>query len=250
MLLSSQRPTHIGENEYHMGRMNLSFSEEQIGRDRDSTMNEDAKLVWVTNMLMQTDNLFGFSAESTQGDPKEYLRNIYKYQVGDEVPPGFLPDIMWSNDAEDDRRKNLPDFFRANDFLIISRKFADVLRQFDYGDSEIIPVRLVHSDQESPYPGDHQLLYLREAKEAFEPDYSSRFRRPRMEGQAHLGSMSGIPADGDISVNPSATDGADLWQDPRLLKSIFFSDRLMRALLEQNLLGGVKYFRCPVVSHI
>ena len=41
-----------------------------------------APSVWVSNLLMQTANLFGFACPSTEGDPKAYLANIFLYDSG------------------------------------------------------------------------------------------------------------------------------------------------------------------------
>ena len=204
--------------------------------------------VWVSNLLMQTANLFGFACRSTEGDPKAYLANIYLYNTGQPVPEGFLPDVMWASDAADDRLTRLPHLFRANDFLVVSGDLAALLGRFDLGASKMHPVQLLHRDRTTPYAGAHHVLELREAKEAFEPTRSARWRPPRAEGQAHLGGMPGAPKDGDIAVNPAALQGADLWRDPRLLRSLFLSDRLRAAMHEAGMLGGVKTFRCEVMA--
>ena len=59
--------------------------------------------VWVSNLLMQMTKLFGFACTSTEGGPEAYLANIYHYDIGQPVPEGFLPDVMWTSDSADDR---------------------------------------------------------------------------------------------------------------------------------------------------
>jgi hypothetical protein len=155
---------------------------------------------------------------------------------------------MWSDDAGDDRVKRLPHLFQASDFLVVSDVLAGVLRSFDLGASRLVPVTLLHRDRTTPYAGTHLVLNLRERKEAFEPEHSKKFDPPLYPDQKYLGAVVGKPEDGDISVSAAALAGADIWRDPRLLKSLFFSDRLMAAMRKAKVLGRVRTFRCPVVT--
>ena len=207
--------------------------------------------VWASNMLMQPQNLFGFSCAGYERDPEEWVANLRRMDRGEPVPADFIPDVMWSDDADDDRVQRLPHLSRASNFLVVSETLADVLRRFDLGASRLVPVTLLHRDRTTPYAGTYLILDLRERKEAFEPEYSKKFDRPLfpdLPSHKFLGSVSGRPQDGDISVNSSALVGANIWRDPRLLKSMFFSGPLMTAMRKAKVLGGVWTFRCPVVT--
>ncbi len=203
--------------------------------------------VWASNMLMQGQNLFGFSWASRERDLKEWVSNLHRIERGEPVPDDVLPDVMWADDADDDRVERLPHLFRACNLLVVSETLAALLRRFDLGASRLVPVTLLHRDRTTPYAGTHFILDLRERKEAFEPEHSKRFNRPLLPGHTHLGAVIGRPQDADISVSAAALAGADVWRDPRLLESLFFSDRLMTAMRTAKVLGGVRTFRCPVV---
>ena len=203
------------------------------------------RAVWATDLLMSTQNLFGFSCA---GHERDWVADLCRFDRGEPVPDDFLPDVLWADDWDDDRLERLPHLFRACGFLIVSDTLAEVLREVDLGTSLLRPVRLLHSDRARPYPGTHLILDLRERKEAFEPEHSRKFTPRRYPDQPHWGSVSGKPQDGDISVSAAALAGADVWHDPRLLASLFFSDHLMAAMRKAKLLDGVRTFRCPVVT--
>ena len=207
--------------------------------------------VWASNMLMQGQNLFGFSWAEYERDPKGAVASLLRMERGEPVPDDVVPDVMWSDDADDDRVERLPHLLQASNFLVVSDTLADLLRRFDLGTSRLCPVTLLHRDRATPYTGTHFVLDLRERKEAFEPEHSKRFDRPLfpdLPSHTFLGSVSGRPEDGDISVSTAALVGADIWRDPRLLASLFFSDRLMTVMKKAKVLGGVRTFRCPVVT--
>lgn len=206
------------------------------------------RAVWASDMLMSTRNLFGFSCAGYERDPEQWVDNLRRIDSGEPVPDDFLPDVMWVDEADDDRVKRLPHLFRASNLLVVSETVADLLRGFDLGASRLAPVTLLHRNRTTAFSGTHLILDLRERKEAFEPKHSRRFTPPRYPDQTHLGSVSGKPEDGDISVSAAAHVGADIWRDPRLLKSLFFSDRLVTAMETAKVLGGVRTFRCPVVT--
>ncbi len=217
---------------------------DQIHKDGDGAN----RAVWASNMLMQGQNLFGFSCAGYERNPEEWVANIRRIDRGEPVPDNFMPDVMWADDPDDDRVERLPHFLRASNILVVSDVLADLLRRFDLGASRLAPVTLLHRDRATPFPGTHLILDVRERKEAFEPEHSKQFNRPRYPEQTHLGSVVGQPEDGDISVSAAALVGADVWRDLRLLKSLFFGDRLMTTMQQAKVLDGVWTFRCPVVT--
>lgn len=61
--------------------------------------------------------------------------------------------------------------------------------------------------------------------------------RPRQRSHSHENYM----------VNPPLDDGADLWGDPNLADTFFFSDALATVIKEEKL-QGMKLFPCTIVS--
>lgn len=203
--------------------------------------------VWVSRLLLDPETMFGFTCEERDRDKDQFLKVVKKFVAGEALDDAELPDVMWVSFAEDDRRKTLPHIFKVNDFVAVSSQMADVLRGFDLGRSRLVPVRLMHADRETPFPGEHFLLHIREDKAGFEPDHSARFKRPKRDWNEFLGKLELEPEDNDVSVNPGVLAGSDLWYDRTLMASLFASDALMAAMRAAKVLGRTAFFRCPVL---
>ena len=206
-----------------------------------------ANVVWISRIRQSATEIFGFSCAQREKDRRAFVDLIVSFESGHRLPEGALPEVMWSSDASDSRKKTLPHMFMANGFLAVSDKMAEVLRRFDLGPSELHPVRLLRMDRQTPYPGEHFLFQIRAQKEGFEPDYSRRFKPKRYTDQTHWASLHVDARDDDVSMNGTVLQGPDVWQDPRLLDMVFFSDRLMAAMREAKVLGRMHIVRAPVI---
>ena len=206
------------------------------------------RAVWASDLLMSSQNLFGFSCAGHERDSKAWVADLRRFNGGEPVPDDFLPEVLWAGDRDDDRLERLPNLFQACGFLVVSDTLADILRGFALGASRLLPVKLLHGDRAKPYPGMHLILDLRERKEAFEPEHSRKYTPRFFPEQPFLGSAGVTTQDGDISVSAVALAGADIWHDPQLLKSLFLSDPLMASMKKAKVLSGVRTFRCPVVT--
>ena len=58
---------------------------EQVDKD---TQGAD-RAVWASNMLMQGQNLFGFTCAGYERDPEEWVANLYRLEGGEPVPDDF-----------------------------------------------------------------------------------------------------------------------------------------------------------------
>ncbi|MEM9795527.1 MAG: hypothetical protein AAF919_03500, partial [Pseudomonadota bacterium] len=159
-----------------------------------------------------------------------------------------LPTEMWTVFEDDDRRKTLPHIFMAGGYLAVSEKLADILRQFDLGASRLTPVRLLHIDRKTPYPGEHFLFQIKVRKRGFEPDHSARWRPNKYEWNDWIGAPMLTQQDDDITVNPTIRAGADIWIDPDLDRALFLSDRLASAIRDAKLLGPLRLYRTPILK--
>jgi hypothetical protein len=57
---------------------------DQVHRNDDGA----DRAVWASNMLMQGQNLFGFSGAGYERDPKEFVANLRRMNRGEPVPDG------------------------------------------------------------------------------------------------------------------------------------------------------------------
>jgi hypothetical protein len=120
--------------------------------------------------------------------------------------------------------------------LVVSKKFRDVLVEFDLGSSRLYRVPIYRDEQKTPSDlAPHYVLHVSEQKpDTFVPDRSTNVQEMR-----HRGFPDGRPlgkwqpfGDGPdlLAVNQAAAAGVDLWADPKLTKRLFLTDRLKRAI--------------------
>ena len=96
----------------------------QVHRDCQRT----ERAVWASDLLLSTQNLFGFSCARKERDSKEWVANLSRFNRGEPVPDDFLPDVLWARDWDDDLLERLPHLFQACGFLVVSDTLANLLR--------------------------------------------------------------------------------------------------------------------------
>ena len=122
----------------------------------------------------------------------------------------------------------------AGGYIVISRKFRDVLAEFELGKTRLIELQLYQSDGETPSDTPpHYILNVAETKPCFVPEESENVKRFVQWGEAEP--RPGAPWVSVYSrdlpaVRASAAEGVDLWGDPVLDERLFFSDRLKQAI--------------------
>ena len=206
--------------------------------------------VWLSISHIKSDLSFGFTSEMLEHDEQILVTRLLAFKRGELLTSNEVPASMWialRARSKDDRR-SLPDLFVAGGFLAVSEAFAEVLREFDLGRTRLHPVELLHADKETPFPGRRYLLNIAEVRRHFSPEHSLRYEAFPHSTTSFVGSVGNAVVDGDISVNPDALGGPDLWIDDTLVSHFFCSDRLVRALRAANVASRVPLHRCRVVA--
>jgi hypothetical protein len=122
----------------------------------------------------------------------------------------------------------------ADGFIVISRKFRDVLAGFELGRTRLIELPVYQSDGETPSDTPpHYILNVAETKPCFVPaesEYVQRFVQWN-ETEPRPGAPWVADARRDrLAVRASAAEGVHLWGEPVLRERLFFSDRLKQAI--------------------
>ncbi|WP_209599144.1 hypothetical protein [Ruegeria sp. HKCCSP351] len=141
----------------------------------------------------------------------------------------------------------LPEIFNGPYGPVVSRAVANVLREAELGKTKIYPLNVCQHDRVTPVEGEYFTLALGEQKTAFVPDRSNMVKP--MGNKPDTWMKRGMkPKDFDIVVSGIALEGPDLWVDPRLYWSLFFSARLVKALKAAKLTRRFGLSKCKVVS--
>lgn len=204
---------------------------------------------WLSVSHVKSELLFGFTCDLFQNDSATTLSRLEAFTRGGAIEDGHLPSVMWIRPqrAVHDRRK-LPHLFSAAGLLTISEAFAEVLRDFDLGQTRLHPVELLHSNRSVPFPGHYYFLNIAEVRRYFSPEFSTRFEAMPNSATSYIGSVGNELQDDDVTLVPAARNGPDLWIDDTLLSHFFCSDRLAQALRAAKVTRQLPLFRCRVLQ--
>ena len=130
-------------------------------------------------------------------------------------------------------------------FLTVSEKVADVIRRFDLGEGELVPVPLFKADLQTPWPKKYYYINYGGHKDTFLPEISKsiQLQIPREAPKKSTYSVH-APADLDVALLDIANSGADIWIEQYVRNKLFLSATLVDALLTKKM--GPIYLLDPI----
>lgn len=164
-------------------------------------------------------------------------------EAGERMSAEHFPKQIFA-EYPDKKEGRQPDLFLAAGAVVVSAACANVLRQFDLGQSSLYPIKLFQHDRRTPVEGEYFCLNIGERKDAFLPDHSPLVR---VLGDKSM-KMRPYLEDGDVAVSPAALEGPDLWVSPPLIRIFFLSDRLTQALRTAKMAKVFGFRACRVVK--
>ena len=182
-----------------------------------------------------------------QTPPPEVFDAIQKVNEGIPLDRSELPELasVWNESAF--AKKG--DLFGIGGFYAVRGKMAEVLQKFDLGEGGLIPVPLLKSDLKTPWPEPVWWLNFGATKGCFVPEESKglRFLVDHRDGYK-IWSFNGSTEDDMIAVSPRALEGTALWVERALLRQIFISGNLVRALAEAKVKPKLRLSRVHIVG--
>ena len=180
-------------------------------------------------------------------EPEGTLDLLYRYQRGEALPREAFPEAAYVFDW--DRFGRVGDLFMLGPFLAVKGKLAEVLSQFDLGQGGLIPFPIYQEDRTTPVDGDFYIWKLGAQKDGFLPDQSPRIR-PFGIGRNVVKNVWDPPPDvedEDITLSAAVAGSPDVWCDPKLRESLFFSDSLYAAIGAAKTKNVFEFHRCRLV---
>ena len=179
------------------------------------------------------------------------LDYIHEFRRHDPAERDQAPDYIFFNlsGLREDYKRKLPDIFTiTGGLIVISERFADLLRGFELGQTRLFEVPLFERDQKTPRPGRWFILHIAAKKSAFVPEASSGVKE-KDHAPPGLWEPDRLVKTDVVAVRASAAEGEDLWVDTHYSWRIFFSDRLRQAIKEAGIKGSNFVLRpCIVVD--
>ncbi|MDX8500901.1 hypothetical protein RFM99_21125 [Mesorhizobium sp. VK4C] len=205
------------------------------------TQSQDAR-VWASRAFMDSTRIKAFTADPLPTG-MDLGQMAEMNEAGERMSAEHFPKQIFA-EYPDKKEGRQPDLFLAAGAVVVSAACANVLRQFDLGQSSLYPIKLFQHDRRTPVEGEYFCLNIGERKDAFLPDHSPLVR---VLGDKSM-KMRPYLEDGDVAVSPAALEGPDLWVSPPLIRIFFLSDRLTQALRTAKMAKVFGFRACRVVK--
>ena len=165
-----------------------------------------------------------------------------KFVRGEYIDPSWFPNKIY----QDHKAAKLADISLVqNGLILISERLADVLRSFELGKNQLVETELYDHTRQARLSDQYFFLNVTEKKPgSFVYEES---KGPFMGDAAH-GFLTSTIGYGGIAVRESAVlGGVDLWMDPILKRTPFFSGPLGDAI-KKGKFGRTGLKPCVVLS--
>ena len=202
--------------------------------------------VWVTDLFRQVSKKMeleyppGVTNEQYWGRVSGPHRDFEPVDI--EVVPTFA---FASGGPSTAFLKRPPDAFVAG-LPLVSKRFRDLLLQFDLGDTRFCPVELRRMNKKTPLEqSEYFLLNVTETKQGAVDREASGIRL--INEETGVWRKSWDQPFGVCTVHAWAAEGVDLWGERRIVDTLFLSDRLAKAIKAERI-RGPKLIPCTVVD--
>ncbi|HMO06582.1 MAG TPA: hypothetical protein PKD10_02900 [Paracoccaceae bacterium] len=116
-------------------------------------------------------------------------------------------------------------------YLALHRDVAAIFARFDLGGGRLHPIDLIEHDRTTLISSDYAILTPGNAFEAFDLERSTGVKRIAfMDKVHHVVEVAGAKDRPVYVLQPGFSCAPDVWVDPRVMSSLFLSDRLVDAL--------------------
>lgn len=161
--------------------------------------------------------------------PREQRRELFtrpmlNYQPAD---PAHAPTKAWAYRITKAQSRGLPDFFEIQDGMpCVSARARALLERFDLGGSQFFDIELMLYEETAMPKGPYFYFNMTSVK----PGTVLFDRSPvrKMTSGEWQTASAGADSHKDFTVSAQSVEGADIWGDPRLIDSVFFSEALPR----------------------
>jgi hypothetical protein len=125
--------------------------------------------------------------------------------------------------------------------ILLSEPIVEVLRRFDLGTVQLVPVDVYFSDRVRKAALNYYHFVVGTRRRAIDEALSRNLTRP------YGLYSSGSTETDDIVVRRSGIDGAVIWMDEELGGKPFFIDPIVRALKAEKLASRFAFQRCRLI---
>lgn len=178
---------------------------------------------------------------------QEQLQNALRHNRGEKLKREDFVEAVYVFDPK--RWSRVKDLFAIEGFFCVKGKLAELLKEFDLGDGELVEFPIYEMDKTTRLPGPFYFLNFGSQKDCFLPEETKGARLIAKNKEKGVEIWRGPPdaVDGDIAVAASALEGADLWVDPKLKSAFFMSGALHDAIEAAKLKIDFRFSKARMV---
>jgi hypothetical protein len=180
--------------------------------------------------------------------PEGRLEAILRYARGEPLPREAFPEAAHVFDRK--RFERLGDLSAVGGFYIVKGKLAQVLAQCKLCRGGLIPLPIYQEDRVTPMDSEWFIWDFGEQKSALLPEQSRQIRPDGIGLNVVKNRWVVWPdlADDDVALlKEAASAPPDVWCDPRLRGSLFFSGALVEALGVAKIKIDFSLRRCRLI---
>ncbi|SDT95116.1 hypothetical protein SAMN05428979_0667 [Stappia sp. ES.058] len=173
-------------------------------------------------------------------------QNVLRHSRGEKLEREDFAEAAYVFDPK--RWSRVKDLFALRGFFCVKGKLAELLKEFDLGDGELVEFPIYEMDKTTRLPGPFYFLNFGSQKDCLLPKESKKLKAGPKNPTTGFQRWRAIePNDGDIAVSASALDGADLWADPKLKSALFMSGPLHDAIEAAKLEIDFSFVKARIV---
>ncbi|MEO1775070.1 MAG: DUF1629 domain-containing protein [Pseudomonadota bacterium] len=202
--------------------------------------------IWVTDLLAQVPKRM--DAEYPAGLERLERKRGITDPLSDFEPVDThaLPEFFFASGGPSSAfLKRPPDAFVSGEPLV-SKRFRDLLLQFDMGSTRFHPVELRRMNKKTPLEqAEYFILNVTERKQGAVDRDASGIRLINTE--KGIWRQSWDQPFGVFTIHAWAAEGVDPWGERRIADTLFLSDRLAKAMKAERI-RGPKLIPCTVAD--
>ncbi|MEM9061528.1 MAG: DUF1629 domain-containing protein [Pseudomonadota bacterium] len=163
-----------------------------------------------------------------------------RFRAYEPVAAEEAPEYLYFHRDKKQISKTREHAFRIIDGVsVVSPAVCDVLTKFDLGATQLFEVPIYNNEKKKPskYPP-HYVLHVAETKSTFVPEASENVAR--VVGYYDTEPRPGAPWRGvgstdHLAVRADCASGPAIWADPNTKYRLFFSEKLVTALVDAGI---------------
>lgn len=163
--------------------------------------------------------------------------------------PDELPVVIFGGFPDAPVRK-LPPLFDGGGAWTFSAQLAAPLLKLDLGKTLILPVRILQNDKKTEIFADRGYFQMlrHEVFNALAPEESQNLKQSRYSNTHWSVPIDRELKDDDVAVHATALDAPNIWHDPQLMNSMFFSGKAVAALRDAGVSKYFAFIQCRIVE--